>query len=216
MLVRRSDAKSKELLNPSSSGWRRAGTEQAVLSPTPLDIQPAEYVIASWKGRPYGAATSMQVGALHNGKEIFFRMVWDDDTANGKIGDINQFVDGAAVMFPLVPEAPLIGMGTAGQPVNTWYWRADWEQPTNVLTEGMGSTQSRDDAALASQAKHGRGKWSVVIARSLDRRGAPPSTAALAPGVATKVAFAIWQGSNQERAGVKAFTPDWLELEIEA
>ncbi len=216
MLVRRSDAKAKDLLNPTGSGWRRAQTEQAVLSPTPLDIQPAEYVIVSWKGRPYGTATSMQVGALHNGKEIFFRLVWDDGFADDKINDINQFVDAAAVMFPLVPEAPLIGMGTTGQPVNTWHWRADWAEPKNVLTEGMGSTLSRDDPALAAQARHARGQWSVVIGRSLSVKGAPTGTAPLAPGDTTKVAFAIWQGSNQERAGIKAFTPDWLELQIEA
>jgi DMSO reductase family type II enzyme heme b subunit len=216
MLVRRSEAKSKDLVNPASSAWRKARAEQAVLSPAPIDIQPAEYVIVSWKGRPYGTTTSMQVGALHNGKEVFFRLAWNDDTVDGKIGDINQFVDAAAVMFPLVPEAPLIGMGTTGQPVNTWYWRADWEQPKNVLTEGMGSTQNRDDAALASQARHARGQWRVVIGRSLNMKGAPANTAPLAPGVTTKVAFAIWQGSNQERAGIKAFTPDWLELEIEA
>jgi DMSO reductase family type II enzyme heme b subunit len=216
MLVRRTDAKAKELLNPTGSAWRKASTEQSVLSPTPLDIQTVEYIRVSWKGRPYGTTSSMQVGALHNGKEIFFRLAWDDDTVDGKISDINQFVDAAAVMFPLVPEAPLIGMGTIGQPVNTWYWRADAEQPRNVLTEGMGSTQNRDDPALAAQSRHARGRWSVVIGRSLSTKGAPPSTAPLGPGVTTKVALAIWQGSNQERAGIKAFSPDWQELQIEA
>jgi DMSO reductase family type II enzyme heme b subunit len=38
----------------------------------------------------------------------------------------------------------------------------------------------------------------------------------LTPGTASKVAFAVWQGGNQERAGIKAFSPDWQELQIDA
>jgi hypothetical protein len=28
------------------------------------------------------------------------------------------------------------------------------------------------------------------------------------------VAFAVWEGSSQERAGLKSFSRDWKELEI--
>ncbi len=216
MLVKRVKGKSDELLDPAGKAWQGAGTETVVLSPTPADMQPTEYVRASWKGRPYGRVSSMKASALHNGKEVFFRLVWEDDAPNGKIEDINQFPDAAAVLFPIVPDAPLIGMGTKGKPVNAWLWRPDWERPKNVAAEGMGTTQRREDPALASKAAHARGKWSLVISRSVNGGAAPEGTAELAPGASSKIAFAIWQGANQERAGVKAFSPDWHNLELEA
>jgi DMSO reductase family type II enzyme heme b subunit len=40
--------------------------------------------------------------------------------------------------------------------------------------------------------------------------------AQLSPGQRAKVAFGVWQGSNAERAGLKAVTLEWQELEIEA
>jgi ethylbenzene hydroxylase subunit gamma/complex iron-sulfur molybdoenzyme family reductase subunit gamma len=215
MLVQRVDAKNDELQDPTGAAWRGTRASNVVLSPTPLDIQPTDYVRVSWKGRPYGKAPSMRVSALHNGRKIFFRLVWDDDSADGKIGDIDQFVDSAAVLFPIAPDAPLIGMGIKGKPVNAWFWRADWERPKNVSAEGMGSTQRRDDPALSSKQKHARGRWDLVISRSFSAKGAPDGTIALSPGESSKVAFAIWQGANRERAGVKAFSLDWQDLEIE-
>ena len=216
MQAKRTDATAKELLDPSSQVWRKARSATVVLSPTPVEMQPTEYVRASWKGRPYGGASSMQVTTLHNGQEIFFRLQWADESPDGKIADINQFPDAAAVLFPLVEDAPLIGMGTKGKPVNAWFWRADWERPKNVAAEGMGTTQRRDDPALAATGRHARGHWDVVVSRALNGRGSPAGTVSLTPGMAGKVAFAVWQGGNQERAGIKAFSPDWQELQIEA
>ena len=216
MLVQRIDATSEELLDPGSAPWRVAKANKMVLSPTPLEMQPTEYVRVSRKGRPYGTLSSMRVSALHNGSDVFFRLVWQDDSADGKIADIDQFVDAAAVLFPVNGDAPLLGMGAKGQPVNAWLWRADWEQPKNISAEGMGTTQRREDPALASNARHTRRRWNVVLSRSLNGKGAPEGTVALAPGGASKVAFAVWQGANQERAGIKAFSLDWQELQIEA
>src|SRR3990167_6570376 len=93
MLVQRVNAKAKELLDPAGQAWRKAGSTTVVLSPTPLEMQPTEYVRVSWTGRPYGTASSVRVSTVHNGKEIFFRLQWDDDSPDGKIADINQFVD---------------------------------------------------------------------------------------------------------------------------
>ena len=37
----------------------------------------------------------------------------------------------------------------------------------------------------------------------------------LAAGKKTGVGFALWRGANDERAGIKAFSIDWAELELE-
>lgn len=216
MRVRRVDAKSKDLLDPGSAAWRNTRTTTVVLSPTPLDMQPTDYVRVSWVGRPYGKASSLKVAAVHNGRNIFFRLKWADDTENGAIADIDQFVDAAAVLFPVNGDAPLFGMGAPGKPVNAWLWRADWERPKNVAAEGMGTTSRREDTALIGRGRHTRGQWDVVLSRSLRANGVPAGTVSLQPGSVTKIAFAVWQGGNQERAGIKAFSPDWQELDIEA
>jgi hypothetical protein len=40
--------------------------------------------------------------------------------------------------------------------------------------------------------------------------------AQLAPGERTGFALAVWEGSNGERAGIKAFSGDWRELRLGA
>jgi hypothetical protein len=40
-------------------------------------------------------------------------------------------------------------------------------------------------------------------------------TAQLEPGQETGFGVAIWEGSNRERAGIKAFSGDWKPLIIE-
>jgi DMSO reductase family type II enzyme heme b subunit len=143
-------------------------------------------------------------------------LVWQDDSVDGPIKDINQFADAAAVMFPIVDDAPLIGMGTKDKPVNVWLWRADWARPKNVAAEGMGTTQRRDDPALSSGVRHTDGNWDLIVARSFKKNGSPKGTIALTPGTSSKIAFAVWQGGAQERAGLKAFSADWQELELDA
>ena len=58
-----------------------------------------------------------------------------------------------------------------------------------------------------------QGAWSVVLQRNLAGSG---EAANLAPGVQTKIGFAVWDGGNQERAGIKAVSADWTEFELEA
>jgi hypothetical protein len=53
----------------------------------------------------------------------------------------------------------------------------------------------------------------VVLARRFRIEGAE-KYAEFAPGTATKFAVAVWEGSNGERAGIKAFSVDWRGLEL--
>lgn len=215
MRVGRVDVADEELASPDGSAWSGARSNEIVLSPVPLAMQPTEYIRVSRSGRPYGAVTSMDVKALHNGARVFFRLGWQDAAADRKIKDIDQFVDAAAVLFPSNGDAPLIGMGAKGKPVNAWFWRADWERPKNVTAEGMGTTERRDDPALTAEGTHSGEQWHVVISRSLSEEGAPPGSVVLRPGATSKVAFAVWQGSEEERAGLKAFSLAWQELELD-
>ncbi len=71
------------------------------------------------------------VQAIHNQKQIAFRMQWADPSPEGAA--ISDFPDEAAIQFALghqtVAQGPFYGMGERQKPVNIWHWKADANQP---------------------------------------------------------------------------------------
>jgi DMSO reductase family type II enzyme heme b subunit len=206
-------APSDRLLDPAAADWASAKEETVTLEPTPVDSQPSQYVINAWKERPYGLTGELRVAAAHNGEALFFRLSWQDDTEDVGIPDTDRFTDGAGVLFPVRSDATLLTMGTPDRPVNAWYWRADLDAPLSVTATGLGTTVRYTNSSVAAAASHGAGGWQVVISRPFSARG--EEGVALMPGQTTMVGFAVWQGSNQERAGIKGVTLEWQPLEIE-
>lgn len=202
------------LIDPAGGDWRSPPATLLSLDPTPLIQQPSVYVQAKWETIDYGATGAISVQALHNDNGIFFRLQWDDQSANTDVLDTDQFTDAAAVLFPVKEDAPLTSMGSPEQPVNAWYWRPDVETPFSVTALGTGTTVRTVDPSLQGKSAHTRDGWSVVIGRALQSAG--DGSVQLAAGQTTKVAFAVWQGGNDERAGLKAVTLEWQPLELEA
>lgn len=198
--------------DPESSEWGAIEQEDIALEPTPITSQPSLYVQAAFEDRPYGANSPVSVSAVHSGNEIFIRLGWDDTTKDDAISDTNQFPDAAAVLFPVFADAPLTSMGSPDQPVHAWLWRADAESPLVVDATGFGLTVRGSDPQLRASASYGHDGWSIVLSRPL----ADSAVRTLRLGNTAKVAFGVWQGSNQERAGIKAVTLEWQPLEIEA
>ena len=211
--VKRITASSAQLLNPAASEWAPLPTETLSLAPTPLLSQPSVYVQAAWKDRPYGAVQEINVQAAHNGESIFFLLSWADATKDDAMSDTDVFADAAAVLFPAKGDAPLTSMGSPDQPVFAWYWRPDLEEPYRVTAQGIGSSQRLSADGITASAEHARGNWHLVISRRLSGKG---GGLLLAPGANGKVAFAVWQGSEHERGGLKAATLEWQPMEIEA
>src|SRR3972149_4961507 len=86
---------------------------------------------------PKGSTPSIKVQAFHNGRVIYFRLVWDDDAANSKLS-IDDFSDSCAVAVPIDSSAPArsIMMGFSS-PVNIWHWKASkdaqyWDKQSDV------------------------------------------------------------------------------------
>lgn len=214
MLVKKVPSGSESLLDSGSSEWEKVQAKRVRLSPTPLDRQPSEFVKVVGDTWDYGATARLMVKSVHNGKEIFFRLEWEDPTKDNGLSD--TFPDGAGLLFPLKIDAPIDTMGSKEEPVNAWYWRADKEGGRNITAAGLGSTQetanSRTKSRISTRAQWKDGRWSLVIGRSLK---VDDTAVQLEAGGATKVGFAVWQGSNQERAGLKAFSNSWLDLELE-
>jgi DMSO reductase family type II enzyme heme b subunit len=105
-------------------------------------------------------------------------------------------------------------MGSPQAPVNAWYWRADAESPLSVTATGLGSTVRHGNGSLRAAASYESAGWRVVISRPLVVH--EDGVVQLRSGWQRKVGFAVWQGSNAERGGLKAVTLDWEPLEIEA
>ena len=95
-------------------------------------------------------------------------------------------------------------MGSPAAGIGAWYWRANHPEFGEALVFHGFATEERQPAPLVfNSASWAEGRWHVVI-------GAP-----FAAVLADKVAFAVWEGSNQERAGLHSHSPEWAEFGVE-
>ena len=213
MLAKKLTAEAKVLLDPAASAWDSVPVQTIAMGGTPLAQQPSRYIRTAWSDRPIGSVRSLAVRSAHNGKEVFFLLEWRDDTQNADyVG--RDFPDSAGILFPLKGDAPLETMGSESQPVNAWFWRADSEDGAkNITASGIGTVAESETSSIAARAQWQDGTWRVVFARPLTVAG--NQAVALEAGKSLKVAFAVWEGSSGERAGIKSFSKHWQELTLE-
>lgn len=217
MIIKRTGATTEQLLNPTAGLWGQPQSRSFSMVPTPLNGNPAIKAISPFleKSTGHGSVRELSVGGVHNGDTLALRLSWPSGK-HDEIADLDQFVDGVAVMFPLTPNASAVTMGAKGDPVNAWYWKANLDGVAfEVLAEGYG-TSARQRGAGKSQVKsaaiHQQGRWSVVLSRPMDIGS---GRARFAPGHAARMAFCVWDGGNQERAGRKSFSGDFIDVALE-
>ena len=204
------------LLNADAAPWQGVGSETVALMGTPVGLQPAPPIVMNWVTKKIGAVPSVEVSALHDGSRIAFRLEWSDPNQNIAVEDIDAFTDSAAILLPSVPKAPMPTMGAAGLAVNGWLWRGDEnDQGRQVVAEGIGTTRTLDTELVQGRGSWKGGRWRAVITRSLKVDTSDP-VAQLEPGQVTGFGVAIWEGGNMERGGIKAYSIDWRELQLEA
>lgn len=205
----------KTLLNPLARQWDKVAAESVPLSGTPLHAQPSPYVRMAWATRAIGAVRHVTAQAARNQDHAFFRLSWPDATENDGYGDGTTFPDAAAVVFQLDEGASIETLGQAGERVNAWYWRANQRdgQGENLVTRGPATETLAKGPAIITKARWKDDRWQLVIARTL--RSGGDDNIRLRTRSKVKVGFAIWEGSNQERAGLHGQSRDWRELRIE-
>jgi len=202
------------LLDAESAAWRGARSQQVRMMGAPSGMQPTAAVRVSWPDAKIGAVDRVAIDTLHDGQHLAFRLEWEDESEDRALGDTTSFPDAAAVVLPVTPNAPIITMGGPDQPVNAWYWRADEDgSGRQVVAEGLGSTRTVDTELVRGHGTWKDGRWRVVIARAL-RVETSEKVAQLRPGETTGFGVAVWEGSHGERAGIKSFSGDWMELEL--
>ena len=113
----------------------------------------------------------------------------------------DRFFDAAAVMFPTGGKAgaaaPGLQMGDVQDPVTIYYWNAG---RGSMLMDAKGrETTRRTGQVFPARAIHQAGSWSVCFELPDLPNGTP-------------LAFAVWNGSQQDRDGRKYFSVwHWLE-----
>lgn len=222
MQCKKVTAAREQLLDPGAVEWGSIPAEPLTMTATPLANQPSEYIKASRDEKQIGKVRNLTVQAAHNGKDILIRLSWEDASENVMITDNNQFPDGCGILMPLASDPqkgdpPIDEMGSKDAPVNAWFWRADLKDvPHNTFARGLGSTQFSKTCPIQTKSAWGPGGWAIVFARALAVPEQKDEMTQLAAGSSVKIGFAVWEGSNGERAGVKSFSKEWRELQLEA
>lgn len=170
----------------------------------PTAMQPGNYVKAAYADALAPVTTSLQVEAFRSGDSWEITMQWAcPKTVNSCRDETDRFVDAAAFIVPSHENANWITMGSADAPVEGVLWRADRSELWRVDANGMGAAQ-RSPAPTQWRVQHDLAngiyqlrflfpKWD-----NLNRfeRGA----------------FAVWQGAQRQRAGLKSVSAGWVSL----
>jgi DMSO reductase family type II enzyme heme b subunit len=201
----------RTLANPRSPQWSKVPAQSFSLSGTPLEAQPSRYIRTVWAGKQIGAVRRLEARAAHNGRDLFFHLAWPDPAEDRGYGGGDVFPDAAAVIFPAGGEAAVPTVGSTDHPVQLWYWRADVNNGGRaLLSHGLAAEEEIAGARVLAAGVWADGLWQAVIGRSMDLA----SDGRLRPG-AQRVAFAVWEGSSQERGSLFSHTRGWQELAIE-
>lgn len=202
-VIRVLTAKDADAASPQAAIWQKAPA-------TAVALQPAFPGHGSIVGTPVTDKLTAQ--AVRSGDRLYVKLAWADRTTDNAIRDTNQFADGAAVQFPVNGRASTTPfMGDVKNAVNVWHWRADG-QTENLIAKGFGTSTRVPFDGLKSAAVRTDGGWAVVLSRplkvkadegvNLQGRGSVP------------IAFAAWDGANQERDGLKTVTLEWWQLKF--
>ena len=197
--------------DPENPAWREAQEYRMELG-----LAPPVHQSINLRHDPSLPALPVYLRAASDGQNLYLRMRWADSSENRSTGR-TDFADAAAVQFDL--QAATDGgasstsfmMGGPGGPVNIWYWKAGQEQPQNLAAGGFGSTTRLDQGALTvSEAYREQGEWVVVFSRPLAQPGEHTIQLNKSPA---NVAFALWQGEQRQRDGLKHVSMGWVSLQ---
>ena len=195
--------------SPTDRRWERLTPTRVELMPTPLGMQPTGYVRAAWAERSFGETPAVEVASVHDGRHWAIHAKWTGQPA----GPSNEFPDALAVALPITRDAVLAIMGSAEAPIHVLRWDARQPGARSIVARGLGTSATGPNVGQGAQAHATGAVWQVVLTRAL---GSGAEVAPLQAGTRTGVGFAVWRGGNDERAGIKSFSIDWTELQLDA
>ena len=162
----------------------------------------------------------IDVQAVHNGKEIAFRLVWDDRTESqpGESGGTETYADAVALQFP---------SQYAGESERPYFLMGDSASHRSVVLAehdgngGVGTDHriqkvfSRGTMrGIQSQGLFDDGQYRVVMKRALQTKNAAKEIQ-FAIGQFLIISLTAWDGSNGEHDGGKRTVMAWYNLYLE-
>jgi DMSO reductase family type II enzyme heme b subunit len=170
----------------------------------PTGLSPGGYVAKAYAGRSTPNTPVVELEAARSGGVWRVGLVWSCGEPVREIGgEVDRFVDAAAVLAPSVADTPWVTMGAPGKAVEGALWRADREALLGVRAEGLGTVERSDPpAGWRASARWKAGRWHLDLAL--------PGWAAL--DARRQLAIAVWQGAEGDRGGLKSVSPGWIEL----
>lgn len=209
MLVTRRVKDVAAFAEPGAPAWSSQQRVRIDMMPTPLPMQPTEYIRNSWQGRDYGVDPGLEIATVHDGLRWALHASWTGVSPAGK-----DFPDALAIALPVRGQPVLALMGAEDAPIHFLRWQANKPGVKSQLATGIGRTTNfGPELACTVKAQAQDGRWHVVITRPLGSRG---DVAPLDAGKKTGIGFAVWRGGNDERGGIKSFSIDWAEMALEA
>jgi dimethylsulfide dehydrogenase subunit gamma len=148
---------------------------------------------------------------------FYVRLRWLDETENVATKR-DKFRDGAAIEFSSGDDYVSYMMGSgAEETVNIWYWHPEGDRVESLAAGGPGSITRLEEQPVTGGSEYATGanaddsEWIVVMSRPLVTDGAHQISF---ERETIPVAFAVWQGADDQRDGLKLVSQDWIIAEL--
>lgn len=186
-----------QLADPAWSGWDGVPSTTVPLNPVAFESQPNAYIRESWRDHDYGQVATGELKAASDGDKLYLRVEWPDDPAPNR-----EFQDAVSAIFPTNGSGVLATLGDEDKPLVLWFWENGRPSALRLIARGPGVFR-KDGDGVGAAGVLADGRWSVVL------------SGPAAIGAKGKVGLAVWNGSNDERAGLAAVSREWLPLEMD-
>ena len=198
------NASEDAILRGGNARWSQVAATSISLNRTPPLFDTDEPAVAE--------ISTAEVRLLRAGGKLYVQLTWQDATRDAATLPTvpgtppeqrfrkvpteadDRFFDAAAVMVPANPGSPVnpsLQMGDSGHPVHIYYWNS---ARGAMLVEAAGrATTRRTGQSFPVDAAYQNRQWVVTLEMADQPAGTP-------------LAFAIWNGSQQDRDGRKYFS----------
>ncbi len=185
--------------SPADSVWDRVPAMSVATVATPQGMQTAEYIRKTYRDGEWGNIHQVSVRSWQTRHSLNVLLEFESASDSRQFLGPDHFLDRAALFFPSDKNTLFMTMGSPESPGILWTWRADGK--TEMLeARGAGTIKLLNSEALKAQADRIGSRWKVLLSGPQPLRE-------------RRFAVAVWSGAHKERAGLKAFSPQWIELD---
>lgn len=174
------------------------------LNVAPPGLSPGGYVAKAYADRVSARTTNADLEVTEKDGAWTVELSWKAaNPVRALDGDPSRFVDAAALLVPTTEAAQALTMGAPTDPVEGALWRADRDGPIRIAAKGWGTVERHEaPGPWKTEAEWRNGVWRVRFTL-----GAWSSLSRF-----HRLAVAVWQGADRERAGLKSVTPAWIAV----